>query len=89
MAAAQVIEEIATILRRQQGGAFIVTGFYLTQDESDRLARELTPDVPASGAIGRYHGIPVFPLAAADAKRTMATTNLSLRYSCVKMNVVD
>jgi hypothetical protein len=84
-------KKIDAIIELQPEKAFILTGFYLKPDDINALNPELESDIPPTGAVGRYRGIPVFQIsgAAADTDGLMYRTTFDIRYSFVKMDVVN
>jgi hypothetical protein len=47
-------------ISRQQHGSFLLTGFYLSEEQLREVEATLTPDVPPIGAVGRWHDVPVY-----------------------------
>lgn len=55
-----VREQLAEICQLQVAEQFLLTAFYLEPHELDSIRPLLSPDEPATGACGRFEGVPVF-----------------------------
>lgn len=94
MAVPELRDLIESLLHSQTERMRIVIGLYLTFEQLQVIERDLEPDDPPVGAVGRYEGVPVFltdaltrPLGLMEHSRFDSYDGLPFAY--VQMDIVN
>ena len=78
------------VFARQRYEAFVVVGFVVDESQLRCIAGELTEDEPPTGAVGRYHRVPVYVIGRSALPDDLPVGEWrGIRYYFIKMLVVD